>query len=95
METGQGANPKTAYLSAVDFMSAKDGFAEDFRIRGGCRSIVYAAERMEKKDPMAIMGLFDISRRRAEGGAVLSPIPIKGKRNLLSCCVFATKLLYY
>ena len=73
METGQGANPKTAYLSAVDFMSAKDGFAEDFRIRGGCRSIVYAAERMEKKDPMAIMGLFDISRRREVPFCLRSP----------------------
>ena len=95
METGQGANPKTAYLSAVDFMSAKDGFAEDFRIRGGCHSIVMMWSSMPPPRNMAIMGLFDISRRRAEGGAVLSPIPIKGKRNLLSCCAFATKLLYY
>lgn len=76
-------------------MSARDGFAEDFHIRGSCHSIVYAAEQMEKEDPMAIMGLFDISQRRAEEGSILSPIPIKGKRNLLSCCAFATKLLYY
>ena len=29
-----------------------------------CHSIVFAAEQMEKEDPMAIMGLFDISQRR-------------------------------
>ena len=28
-----------------------------------CHSIVYAAEQMEKEEPMAIMGLFDISQR--------------------------------
>ena len=29
-----------------------------------CHSIVFAAEQMDKADPMAIMGLFDISQRR-------------------------------
>lgn len=28
-----------------------------------CHSILYAAEQMEKEDPMAVMGLFDISQR--------------------------------
>ena len=28
-----------------------------------CHSIVYAAEQLEKEEPMAIMGLFDISQR--------------------------------
>ncbi|MBQ2926381.1 MAG: DUF169 domain-containing protein [Ruminiclostridium sp.] len=30
-----------------------------------CHSILFAAEQMEKEDPMAVMGLFDISQRRA------------------------------
>lgn len=29
-----------------------------------CHSIVYAAAQMEKDEPMAIMGLFDISQRK-------------------------------
>lgn len=31
----------------------------------GCHSIVYAVEQIHKERPMAIMGLFDISQRRA------------------------------
>ena len=30
-----------------------------------CHSIVYAAEQLKKEEPMAIMGLFDISQRSA------------------------------
>lgn len=30
-----------------------------------CQSIVYAAAQLEKEEPMAVMGLFDISQRRA------------------------------
>ena len=30
-----------------------------------CHSIVYAAEQMDKEEPMAIMGLFDISQRKS------------------------------
>ena len=30
-----------------------------------CHSIVYAVEQMEKEEPYAVMGLFDISQRSA------------------------------
>lgn len=37
-----------------------------------CHSIVYAAEQMDREEPMAVMGLFDISQRRADLAGLLS-----------------------
>lgn len=37
-----------------------------------CHSIVYAVEQMEKEEPMAVMGLFDISQRYAHLSEYLS-----------------------
>ena len=37
-----------------------------------CHSILYAAEQMERDDPKAVMGLFDISQRRADLARYLS-----------------------
>ena len=37
-----------------------------------CQSIVYAVEQMDKEEPMAIMGLFDISQRKANLANYLS-----------------------
>jgi len=37
-----------------------------------CHSIVYAAEQMNKEEPFAIMGLFDISQRSAALKSYLS-----------------------
>lgn len=48
-----------------------------------CHSIVYAAEQMEKEDPYAIMGLFDISQRNAELKDYLSmTVPYKLWENM-------------
>ena len=49
-----------------------------------CHSIVYAAEQMDKKEPYAIMGLFDISQRNAALKDYLSmTIPYKLWENML------------
>lgn len=49
-----------------------------------CHSIVYAAEQMEKEDPYAIMGLFDISQRSTALKDYLSmTMPYKLWENML------------
>jgi len=49
-----------------------------------CHSIVYAAEQMEKEEPFAIMGLFDISQRSAALKNYLSmTVPYKLWENMV------------
>lgn len=72
---GEIGTPDLVYMFAnpdqISALVTMQGFYNGKRINtiapfgAACHSIVYAAEQMEKEEPFAVMGLFDISQRSA------------------------------